>query len=134
MNERNIVVVLHFCIPGHPILCVLFESIITYRKKYVHIDLPIHGKYIRLQRNSSFAFRNHLFGIPTIFEKNFSMVKYLTIFCERLDMVKYITIVCMVKSVTIVSTLYCYTFTQTNYCYIFNHTHYTTFHKLLLQI
>ena len=73
------------------------------------------------------AFRNHLFGIPTIFEKNFSMVKYLTIFCERLDMVKYITIVCMVKSVTIVSTLYLPR--QTIVIYLTIHiTHYTTFH------
>ena len=31
------------------------------------------GVQIRLQRNNSLAFRNHLFGIPTILEKNFSL-------------------------------------------------------------
>ena len=34
--------------------------------------LITEGEQSRLQRNSSLAFRNHLFGIPTIFEKNFS--------------------------------------------------------------
>ena len=33
--------------------------------------LIMEGVQSRLQRNSSFVFRNHLFGITTIFEKNF---------------------------------------------------------------
>ena len=37
--------------------------------------LITEGVQSRLQRNSRFAFRNHLFGIPTIFEKNFSAEK-----------------------------------------------------------
>ena len=41
--------------------------------------LITEGAPSRLQWNSSFAFGNHLFGIPTIFEKNFSKK------CQKLE-------------------------------------------------
>ena len=39
--------------------------------------LITEGVQSRLQRNSSFAFRNHLFGTPSIFEINYSSIKLL---------------------------------------------------------
>ncbi len=44
--------------------------------------LITEGVQSRLQRNSSFAFRNHLFGIPTIFEKNFKCSNIIESFIQ----------------------------------------------------
>ena len=41
--------------------------------------LITEGVQSRHQRNSSFAFRNHLFAIPTIFEKNFSNLYFVVL-------------------------------------------------------
>ena len=61
-----------FC-PDPSTLCVCTAVVRNiYSWSLFCFRLITEGVQSRLQRNSRFAFQNHLFGIPTIFEKNFS--------------------------------------------------------------